>query len=244
VNKKRRKDWIPTQDKENYAWLKSDNLSIVSNRSRKYTPPYVGPFRVLSYDKTTSTYKLDLPERYTNRRISTTFHASQIKPYVPNNENLFPNRLTNPVPTFPLEQMILSVDRHFWKNEQLYYICKFDKDGTGTFRADSEEMANPECQRHIDIYLDRKSVKDAAQLPKEVSRGLKLSKSLQGAKRMLDTVVENHTASLSRDANYDELLALQHKSDSRDIREGRNYKRTRHDSRDSSTGVTEDIGRL
>ncbi|KAM0745780.1 hypothetical protein T439DRAFT_273207, partial [Meredithblackwellia eburnea MCA 4105] len=62
------------------------------SRSRKLVPPFEGPFPLLDFDPLTSTYTLDLPPRFTSRGISTVFHASQVKPYIPNDEALFPNR--------------------------------------------------------------------------------------------------------------------------------------------------------
>jgi hypothetical protein len=128
ANRHRRQDHVPTLQKNsdsadasnNFYWLSTENLSSVPHRSRKWTPPYVGPFKCLSYDPSTSTYALELPARYTRRGISNVFHASRLRPFVPNDEKSFPQRLTSPVPVFPLDALevgIKEIISHRWLPE-------------------------------------------------------------------------------------------------------------------------------
>ncbi|KAK4692391.1 hypothetical protein P7C70_g9140, partial [Phenoliferia sp. Uapishka_3] len=92
-------------------WLSTSNLSIVPHRSRKWTPPYIGPFTCLHHDRSTSTYKLDLPERYLRRGLRNVFHASVLKPYVSNDDTRFPNRISTYTPIFPIDTLEVNIDK-------------------------------------------------------------------------------------------------------------------------------------
>jgi hypothetical protein len=135
ANKHRRPDHVPVARNEAAAgitnavtdadpelgslyWLSTEHLSSVPHRSRKWTPPYVGPFKCLHYNPATSSYTLDLPPRYTRRGINNVFHASKVKPYVPNDDDAFPQRLTSTVPVFPLDAMEIGIEKilsHKWR---------------------------------------------------------------------------------------------------------------------------------
>jgi hypothetical protein len=116
ANKHRRPDHVPFGKNivngayESAYWVSTADLGTVANRSRKWCPPFTGPFICLEYDPKTSLYLLDLPPRYTQRGISPLFHASKLKPYVMSAESLFPGRLTNPVPVFPLDTLEMDIN--------------------------------------------------------------------------------------------------------------------------------------
>ena len=61
-----------------------------SGRSAKLFPRRDGPYRVVEAFPQTSTYRLDIPNAPPN--FCFTFHASHLKRYVPNNQELFPGR--------------------------------------------------------------------------------------------------------------------------------------------------------
>lgn len=110
ANRKRRPDHIPRKsenksDLDQWYWVRTANWRTVPERSRSLCPPFDGPFRCLSYDKSNSTYVLDLPTRYTQRGIATKFHASQLKPYVESDKELFPGRVHDSIPIFPLDAL-------------------------------------------------------------------------------------------------------------------------------------------
>jgi hypothetical protein len=58
-------------------------------RVAKLMPRYDGPYYILKARPETSTYTLDLPD---STNIFPTFHASQLKPFIPNNNDTFPSR--------------------------------------------------------------------------------------------------------------------------------------------------------
>ncbi|KAK4705029.1 hypothetical protein P7C70_g1182, partial [Phenoliferia sp. Uapishka_3] len=131
-------------------WLSTLHLNPLPARSRKWLPKFVGPFPLKSFDALTSTYTLDLPARYSKRHISPTFHASHVKRHVPNDDSLFPRRLTNHVPIFPLDVVatdnpmgITSIKSAFRKPDRfnpdvdhIWLNVGFNHGGEGTLRHD------------------------------------------------------------------------------------------------------------
>ncbi|GAA5917889.1 hypothetical protein JCM5296_000484, partial [Sporobolomyces johnsonii] len=76
----------PTAGGDKY-WIAAAQLHPMPSRAKKLLPSFVGPFTCSAYDPATSTYTLDLPE------------------HVDSPEDLFPHRVTNTVPVFPLEDV-------------------------------------------------------------------------------------------------------------------------------------------
>ncbi len=78
-----------------------------SGRVAKFMPHYDGPFEITRAHPETSSYTLSLP---TSSRIHPTFHASQLKAFVPNDDITFPSQQrTNPTPILvngELEQVV------------------------------------------------------------------------------------------------------------------------------------------
>ena len=69
---------------------RKDYASTGSGRSAKLFPRRDGPYRVVEAFPHTSTYRLEIPNA--PRNFCFTFHASQLKRYVPNDQGLFPSR--------------------------------------------------------------------------------------------------------------------------------------------------------
>ena len=90
VNKKRRKE--PKYKVENAMYLNSEHIRLVikqKGRSAKFFPRFIGPFNIIRARLETSTYKLDLLRQY---KFHLTFHANRLKPAIPNDPELFPDR--------------------------------------------------------------------------------------------------------------------------------------------------------
>jgi transposase InsO family protein len=106
VNAKRRKGTDSTHRPKvgERVWLSTRNFSIVKNRARKWTPRFIGPFVVTHCFPATDTFELDLPARYTDRRIHNRFHIELLRPYVESDQALFPNRVYDQIPFFPLDE--------------------------------------------------------------------------------------------------------------------------------------------
>jgi hypothetical protein len=74
------------------AYLSTENLNLPKARARKLMPKYIGPYKIKSCDRELSKYTLELPDELVKRRIHPTFHASRLRPAIPNDDVRFPNR--------------------------------------------------------------------------------------------------------------------------------------------------------
>jgi hypothetical protein len=74
------------------VYLSTENLSLPKGRAKKLRPKYIGPYKVLEAHHRASTVTLELPAVLKARRIMPIFHASLIKPHVPNDDERFPHR--------------------------------------------------------------------------------------------------------------------------------------------------------
>jgi transposase InsO family protein len=75
------------------VYLSTENLSLPRNRSRKLCPKFLGPFKILKLHPNSPTASLELPDDLRKRGIHNNFHVQLIRPHIPNDNNLFPNRL-------------------------------------------------------------------------------------------------------------------------------------------------------
>lgn len=74
------------------VWLSTENLTMPKGRIRKFMPRFIGPFKIIDSDPTSSNYQLELPSEMSVRNIHPRFHASLLRPFVDNDEILFPKR--------------------------------------------------------------------------------------------------------------------------------------------------------
>lgn len=74
------------------AYLSTENLNLPKHRARKLAPKYIGPFRIAEAHPEKSTYTLELSPELRKRRIHPVFHASRLRPHLPNDDNKFPGR--------------------------------------------------------------------------------------------------------------------------------------------------------
>jgi hypothetical protein len=72
-------------------------------RAAKFFPCYDGPYDVINVHTETSNYTLELPN---SPNTYPTYHASELKPFLPNNASLFPSReLAQPHPILTTDGM-------------------------------------------------------------------------------------------------------------------------------------------
>lgn len=91
ANTRRCKDDPRLKTGEN-VYLSTENLNLPKARARKLMPKYIGPYKILSCNRETSQYTIELPEELLKRRIHPTFHARLLRPAVANDDARFPNR--------------------------------------------------------------------------------------------------------------------------------------------------------
>jgi hypothetical protein len=75
-----------------HVYLSTKNLNLPKARARKLMPKYIGPYEIISCDRSQSYYTLALPEELLKRRIHPTFHSQLLRPAVLNDDARFPNR--------------------------------------------------------------------------------------------------------------------------------------------------------
>ena len=82
--------------------LSTKNISLPKGRARKLAPKYLGPFAAISMKvlKDGATYQLDLGDGLLKRGVNRSFHASLLKPHIPNDDRRFPGRLPSQIPGF------------------------------------------------------------------------------------------------------------------------------------------------
>jgi hypothetical protein len=74
------------------AYLSTKNLNLPKARAHKLMPKYIGPYKIIASDREWSSYTLELPDKLLFRHIHHTFHASLLRPAVPNDDTKFPNQ--------------------------------------------------------------------------------------------------------------------------------------------------------
>ena len=89
-NKHRRPSVIYHEN--NMEYLSTKNLALPKGWARKPMPRFLGPYKVLKAMNDSSNVTLELPPELKDRRIPPTFHTNLVRPYVKNNEILFPKR--------------------------------------------------------------------------------------------------------------------------------------------------------
>ena len=100
------------------VYLSTKNISLPKGRAPKLAPKFLGPFAITKVLKEGATYQLDLSEELLKRGINRSFHASLLKPHVPNDDRRFPGRLPAQIPGFgekPEEWIVDSIISHHGK---------------------------------------------------------------------------------------------------------------------------------
>jgi hypothetical protein len=84
----------PTIKEGDLVYLATKNLSLPKGRVSKLMPKYVGPYKDLQAYPETSNYMLELPIELVKRRVHLKFHVSLLRLHEPNDDALFPNRVS------------------------------------------------------------------------------------------------------------------------------------------------------
>jgi hypothetical protein len=94
-----RKRQIAPFSEGDLAYISSKNIQFLKGLARKFLSKYIGPYKILK-DFGNNSYRMDLPDRMSQRGIHNVFHASKLRIHVPNNDHLFPGRVDTQVRDF------------------------------------------------------------------------------------------------------------------------------------------------
>ena len=131
-------------------------------------PRYDGPFTVKSTDERHSTVTLDLPN---SPNIFPVFHTSEIRPFLENDNTLFPSRaLVPPEPVTINGQQEFFIDKivdQCKKNKKNLYRVHWQGEGPeGDKWLPEDELADCEV---LDLWLSRKAVVGVLHFPSSVT---------------------------------------------------------------------------
>lgn len=150
------------------VYLSTENLTLPAHRARKLAPRFIGPYRILSGDSTTSAYTLDLPAELVKRGIHPTFHASLLRRHEPNDDAVFPHR---DVAVFydmgspdDQEWYVDEILAHTWVGKKPEFHVKWTL-GDTTW----EPLEHCKDLAALDQYLELLGVSDWRQLPRKTS---------------------------------------------------------------------------
>jgi len=151
--------------------LSTKNISLPKGRARKLAPKYLGPFPILGIIKEGATYRLGLSDELTKRGVNPTFHASLLRPHVPNDDRRFPGRMPIQIPGFgesPGEWIVDGIVTHHGKGRRSEFQILW-KAGDKSW-ASYQEVAHLNALKQ---YCELMGVEDVSDLPSNyVSREL------------------------------------------------------------------------
>jgi hypothetical protein len=102
----------PVTLKENsLVYLSTKNLKPPKGQARKLVPKYIGLFLIRKIIAPGTSYQLILSDKLKARGIHDVFHASLLRPHVPNDDRRFPGRQFHQLPGFGEKPREWSVDR-------------------------------------------------------------------------------------------------------------------------------------
>jgi hypothetical protein len=141
-----------------WAYLATENLNLPKGRARKLMPKFIGPYKILKSEATTSNYILELPEELQHRGIHPKFHVSRMRPHVCNDDVLFPHREVKVFYDFRLDQadewLVDSISGHQWDSSHIEFEVRWNLGDTtwGPYQNVKDLTA-------LDEYLEMHGVK-------------------------------------------------------------------------------------
>ena len=170
---KRRSSATP-YEKGDKVYLSTENLSLPKGRAKKLVPKYIGPYTIIALKPEVSRYTLDLPTELKKRRIHPTFHENKLRPYVKNDETIFPRREAQAFYDFgeddEQEWLVDEILTHQWKGNKLEFLVRWNLGDT------TWEPYN-ECKEleALDRYLELQGIQgdDWKKLPRKTTSSVK-----------------------------------------------------------------------
>ncbi|KZV94416.1 hypothetical protein EXIGLDRAFT_560176, partial [Exidia glandulosa HHB12029] len=96
--------------------------------ARKLKPRFIGPFKIIRVVVDGSTFELDLPTDLRARGINPTFHATLLRPFVPNDDARFPGRQLTQLPGFKQQSEdwnVIEITSHYGKGRELLFEVRW-----------------------------------------------------------------------------------------------------------------------
>ena len=145
------------------VYLSTKNISLPKGRARKLAPKFLGPFEITKVLKEGATYQLKLSEELVKRGINPSFHASLLKPHIPNDDRRFPGRLPSQLPGFggkSDEWIVDSITSHHGRglNSEFEILWKAGDRTWAPYREVAHLIA-------MDRYCELMGVEDPSELP-------------------------------------------------------------------------------
>ena len=128
-------------------------------------PKFIGPYKILKAMNESSNVTLELPQEFKDRKINPTFHTNLVRPYIKNDDILFPKRDTEVFYDFgndkDQEWLVEEILAHKWTNNNLELQVKWML-GDVTW----EPLSSCKDLEALDIYLELRGAK----APRDLSR--------------------------------------------------------------------------
>ena len=116
-------------------------------------PKFIGPYKILKAMNESSNMMLELPQEFKDRKINPTFHTNLVRPYIKNNDILFPKRDTKVFYDFgndeDQEWLVEEILAHKWTNNNLEFQVKWML-GDITW----EPLSSCKDLEALDVYLE------------------------------------------------------------------------------------------
>jgi hypothetical protein len=146
-------------------YVSSTDLSLPKGHAVKLLPKYIGPFKVIDAQSSTSNYRVELPTQLQARNLHDRFHWSKLHPYQANDDVLFPHREVHRFYDFGTpddqEWLVEEILTHEWEGNQLYFQIHWNL-GDTTW----EPLEMCEALQALDEYLHLQGVGDIMGLPR------------------------------------------------------------------------------
>ena len=116
-------------------------------------PKFIGPYKILNAMNESSNVMLELPQEFKVRKINPTFHTNLVRPYIKNNDILFPQWDTKVFYDFgndeDQEWLVKEILAHKWTNNNLELQVKWML-GDVTW----ELLSSCKDLEALDVYLE------------------------------------------------------------------------------------------
>jgi hypothetical protein len=157
ANKKRWPDW--PLSKGDKVYLLTENLSLPKSRTRKLMPKYIVPYKVVAAYPEESRYILDLPPELKAQRIHPWFHVGRLRPFIKNNDILFPKHEARAYYDFSNakdnEWLVDEIIAHRWEGCKVSFLVQWNlRDMTWELYSMCKEL------QALDQYLELLGIKD------------------------------------------------------------------------------------